>query len=54
VSDWQPIETAPSAMHVLATRFREDAGEWTMAVVLSPPIYPFTHWMPLPAPPDNQ
>lgn len=48
---WLPIETAPHAMHVLACRFDDAAGEWVSAVVLSPPIYPFTHWRPLPAPP---
>ena len=48
---WQPVETAPYACHVLATRFDADAGEWFCAVVASPPIQPFTHWMPLPNPP---
>lgn len=51
MSDWQPIETAPPAMHVLATRFDDTWGEWIIAVVLSPPSHPFTHWMPLPKPP---
>lgn len=46
---WQTIESAPSACHVLATRF--DECEWVYAVVESPPSYPFTHWQPLPAPP---
>lgn len=46
---WQPIDTAPSACHVLATRF--DDCEWSSQVVLSPPSHPFTHWRPLPDPP---
>gem|GEM_PF-4125388 len=48
---WLPIESAPHACHVLATRFDHDAGEWHVAVVASPPSYPFTHFMMLPAPP---
>jgi hypothetical protein len=48
---WQDIASAPHACHVLATRFMEDCGEWSMEVVLSPPSYPFTHWQPLPTPP---
>lgn len=51
VQGWQPIESAPHACHVLASRFSEDHGEWIMAVVASPPAKPFTHWMPLPAAP---
>lgn len=49
--DWQTLETAPVACHVLATRFDEAVGEWVVAVVLSPPSQPFTHWKMLPAPP---
>jgi hypothetical protein len=48
---WQPIETAPYAVCVLAARFDTACGEWVYGVVLSPPSRPFTHWMPLPAPP---
>jgi len=50
---WQPIETAPPAMHVTACRFDHDAGEWVYAVVMSPPIYPFTHWRMLDPPPSR-
>ena len=50
---WEGIETAPPAMFVLATRFDHDAGVWVMAVVFSPPSYPFTHWQPLPAAPAD-
>lgn len=49
VPAWQTIETAPSACHVVATRF--DECEWIYAIVSSPPTKPFTHWQPLPAPP---
>lgn len=48
---WHTVDTAPSAMHVIACRFDRDAGEWVYAVVMSPPIYPFTHWRMLDAPP---
>ncbi|WP_192258605.1 hypothetical protein [Mesorhizobium caraganae] len=50
---WETIETAPFACHVLATRFDEDCGEWVIAVVLSPPSAPFTHWRMLPAAPHQ-
>ncbi|TGV15782.1 hypothetical protein EN816_00590 [Mesorhizobium sp. M8A.F.Ca.ET.173.01.1.1] len=54
VEGWKPIDdTTPHACHVLATRFDHDCGEWVVAVVLSPPIYPFTHWAPLPASPST-
>jgi hypothetical protein len=49
--EWQPIETAPHAISVMAARFDRDCGDWVYGVVLSPPSYPFTHWRPLPAPP---
>lgn len=52
--EWRDIESAPKACHVLAARFNEDCGEWQMQVTLSPPIYPFTHWMPLPPAPTPQ
>ena len=48
---WQDVSTAPAACHVLATRFEDCSGEWITCVVASPPINPFTHWRPLPAPP---
>jgi hypothetical protein len=51
VSPWLPIELAPYACHVLAARFMDDCGDWSMAVVASPPSKPFTHWMPLPPAP---
>lgn len=51
VVEWQPVATAPPACHVLAARFNADHGEWIYSVQFSPPIYPFTHWQPLPAPP---
>lgn len=47
--EWQPIETAPHACHVIACYFYE--CEWIYDVVLSPPSPPFTHWKILPAPP---
>jgi hypothetical protein len=47
--EWQTIETAPHACHVMAARF--DECEWVMQVVASPPGYPFTHWKGLPSPP---
>jgi len=50
VAGWLTIDTAPHACHVLACRLL-DEGEWLMRVVMSPPSKPFTHWMPLPAPP---
>lgn len=50
--EWRGIESAPHACHVLACRF--DEVEWVYAVVASPPIYPFTHWMPLPSSPTRQ
>ena len=43
----------PSACHVLACRFNADCGEWIYGVVASPISAPFTHWMPLPAPPTK-
>lgn len=52
--EWQDIATAPHAMHVIATRFDPASGDWVLAVVLSPPSHPFTHWMPLPAPPTSR
>lgn len=51
--EWRPIESAPHACHVLACRFDRDVGEWVYGVVLSPPSYPFTHFMPLPTPPSG-
>lgn len=48
IEDGRPISEAPYDCHVLAGRLDHDAGEWIMAVVSSPPIYPFTHWWPLP------
>lgn len=49
--DWRPISEAPHACHVLATRWSEDDAEWIVAVVMSPPNYPFTHYHLLPDPP---
>jgi hypothetical protein len=49
VRGWQDIASAPHACHVLAARYMDDCGDWAMGVVVSPPSYPFTHWMP---PPD--
>ena len=49
--EWQPIETAPHACHVIAARFDRDAGEWIYGFVLSPPSKPFTHWRMPPEPP---
>lgn len=51
---WRSIESAPHACHVLASRFENDWGEWIYAVVMSPPVYPFTHWMPLPRTPAEE
>ncbi|MBZ9894193.1 hypothetical protein LB545_07530 [Mesorhizobium sp. BR1-1-6] len=51
---WQGISTAPHACHVLATRFDRDCGEWVYGIVLSPPIYSFTHWKHLPSAPGAE
>ena len=51
MEEWQTVNTAPEACHVLAARFDESCGDWVYGVVLSPPSHPFTHWRPLPAPP---
>lgn len=53
VDGWRDIASAPHACHVLAARFDGDTGNWAMQVVLGPPSYPFTHWMPLPPEPTN-
>jgi hypothetical protein len=62
---WQPIETAPYGIQILA--WEPDYG-WLLVVkkndgfeqkssgnfwVATPSCIKFTHWMPLPAPPDN-
>jgi hypothetical protein len=48
---WQAVDNAPHACHVLAARF--DDCEWVCAVVMSPPSYPFTHWVHLPTMPGE-
>ena len=58
-STWQPIETAPrdgtAVLFVsLAGDYsvgRWDGDEWDMQS--APPRKPFTHWLPLPAPPTG-
>lgn len=50
--DWSDdLSTAPVACHVLACRRDPTDGEWVVAVVVSPPCQPFTHWAMLPAMP---
>jgi hypothetical protein len=47
---WHTVDDpdTPAACHVLAARFDDDAGEWVVGVVMSPPSKPFTHWRMLP------
>lgn len=59
MSEWQPIETAPSngayvlivgGRHAVATTAPAD-GEWWRSNKLLKAVP--THWMPLPAPPEQ-
>lgn len=54
--EWQPIETAPHAMHFLAAYFDASFGEWICSVQMRPDYqlnYPWTHWTPLPDMPEQ-
>lgn len=52
--EWQTVDSAPHACHVLAARFDDSYGEWVYAVVASPPSKLFTHWRPLLSPPSEK
>lgn len=53
MSEWRDISTVPVACHVLAAYFHDEWGEWVMEVTMSPPNARFSHWMPLPGPPES-
>ena len=49
--EWRPVHDAPAACHVMAARW--DESEWVYGVVMSPPSKPWTHFRPLPQPPQG-
>lgn len=52
---WQPIATAPQAMHFIAAKFSHDFGEWLLKIVMrgEAMLLGFTHWQPLPELPSD-
>ena len=61
VDQWQPIETAPHAMHFLAAYFYGEGGEWIYDIAAwhrdhvcgtNDGTGPWTHWRLLPEPPQ--
>lgn len=49
--EWRPVHDAPAACHVMAARW--DESEWVYGVAMSPPSKPWTHFRPLPQPPQG-
>ena len=47
---WRTDEPV-KGIRVLGGRWEPTEGIWTVGVIKTPLAYPFTHWMPLPAPP---
>lgn len=47
---WRTDEPV-KGIRVLGGRWEPAEGIWTVGVIKTPLAYPFTHWMPLPAPP---
>jgi hypothetical protein len=57
VSEWKPIETAPTGMHILYFPAEGTDRRNGLAAMIRVDFYPVTyprkptHWMPLPEPP---
>lgn len=60
INEWQPIETLGFKQRVLGA-YKTKGGVWMCEVVglkqyittASGKVFPATHWMPLPEPPQN-